>query len=298
MRETRGFTLVDLLMVIVLVVLVIMLLPPILQRKANESAKRAVCATRLHGVASAIALYTAENNDAWPWLDAANFQQASGAKYNEAPDPDNPAGRSITAALFLLVRNGQPAILFTCPSDDAVEDQDLKGDDGYYHWDFSPGDGPDEDEVDAWRHVSYSYQAPMYDSAGGTMVGSGVSNDSPLNLIIMADKTPHYDYDPQDSARRKFNAATLWTDNMDEEEMLWGVSQNHTGGEYINYLKADYSRHNARRADVGIAQDNIYSAAQGSDPEANRTQRSGGSLKWSDHNTAEDSFLVGPIKGK
>ncbi len=299
MRRAKGFTLIELLVVIAIIALLVSILLPSLQR-ARELAKRAVCGANLHGVGRALALYQNENDDRWPWLDIGNahLTAPAGTYFDREPGPNSGTynqDRSVTALLFLLVRSGHPADLFTCPSDDAVECDNLKDGNDDYWWDFT---GPDANiplkDVD--KVVSYSFQVPLHSGAGtsmGKMIGSGVNIASQGALVIMADKSPDLDEDG--------DALTEWDDDMNEDDILDGMSQNHTGGEYINYLRADFSAANAKRADVGIAKDNIYSCA---DSEQDRdgkidpkTERYGGTLDHETHLSDQDSFLIGPVPG-
>ena len=67
MRKRKGFTLIELLVVIAIIALLVSILLPSLNR-ARELAKRAICASNLHSIGQAFALYQGENNDQWPWL--------------------------------------------------------------------------------------------------------------------------------------------------------------------------------------------------------------------------------------
>ncbi len=301
MRRTKGFTLIELLVVIAIIALLVSILLPSLQR-ARELAKRAVCAANLHGVGQSLALYQGENDDRWPWIELndsdsdAHFTAPAGTYFDEDPRTTRGSNRSITALLFLLVRSGQPADLFTCPSDDAVECDNLKDpNNDEYWWDFT---GPDANLPlkDADKVVSYSFQVPLHSgsrTSSGKMIGTGVNSASQGALVIMADKSPDLDEDG--------DALTDWNDNMNEDDILDGMSQNHTGGEYINYLRADFSTSNAKRADVGIAKDNIYSCANSEQDRDGKitpkTRRSGGTLDCTTHLSDQDSFLIGPIPG-
>ncbi len=291
MQRTKGFTLIELLVVIAIIALLVSILLPSLNR-ARELAKRAVCMANLSGLGKAFMMYATENDDQWPWIASSKVEDVEvGENYDEEPDPSAPDDRSSTALLFLLVRSGQPADLFTCPSDgDAFEEKNLRDSNGFY-WDFNDANS---DPTKPYKTVSYSYQAPLYTDDGDEEDKfSGVSSISESALIIMADKSPAY-WD-------RCKPDTPWDDDdLSEAEKALGMSQNHGDGEYINYLRADFSVLGAKiRADIGINQDNIYSHAESDvdtagkmDPE---TASEGKKDKWEGHKSKKDSFLVGPF---
>ncbi|HQY89077.1 MAG TPA: type II secretion system protein [Tepidisphaeraceae bacterium] len=67
MRKPRGFTLVELLVVIGVVAVLIALLMPALSR-ARESSKRILCASNLHQMGVAISTYLTENRQRMPMI--------------------------------------------------------------------------------------------------------------------------------------------------------------------------------------------------------------------------------------
>jgi hypothetical protein len=74
------------------------------------------------------------------------------------------------------------------------------------------------------------------------------------------------------------------------------MSQNHAGA-MVNLLYQDLHVGDARRADVGINNDNIYSAAgMGKDGKPLEVEQGPGSMKLADHRSPLDSFLLGPKK--
>jgi len=291
MRKTKGFTLIELLVVIAIIALLVSILLPSLNR-ARELAKRAICGTNLHGVGQAFALYQGDNKDQWPWLSVDDYDAETGTLYEDSPEEDSGA-RGITALLFMLIRQGQSADIFTCPSDEgAVTEDEVKhtyGGTQVYNYDFGPTESA-ASSGEAYGHTkcSYSFQAPIY-SSSGDLVGNGVSSRSRGSIVIMADKSP--DYEDADGSPTALN----WESDLTPAQIKTGMSQNHGGGEAINFLMADASVGRETRADVGLEQDDIYTlsndSAEDYGPDPYGTYGS-----MSSHRQDEDSFLVGPTR--
>ena len=275
MRKTKGFTLIELLVVIAIIALLVSILLPSLNR-ARELAKRAMCGSNLSGIGKAFALYNGENDDAWPWYRVANYEQDVGTDYEDPPTESSEI--SITALPFMLIRTGQGAKLFDCPSDDSVRPEEVVKHDNppVFNWDFSTEDS-----------ISYSYQMPKYD--GTNMVGSGVSSRSRGSLPIMADKTPRCSLDPGD-------VFFEWDEDPTAAQAKDGMSKNHSDGEVINVLFADSHVKRETHADIGIEQDCIYGVS--ADPTTTPLygpDRDGGTDVWTNHMHPDDSALVGPL---
>ena len=272
-RTRRGFALRD---VLACVAVAAILTPALLAMgQARERARSAYCKSNISRIGKALAIYTAAFKDQWPWLIGSNeWSAATGAARLEKPTERT--NYNVSALLFLLVRDGQDANIFICPSTADKPDPSTKtkvgGELVFINWDFSPWkDGNAE-------HVSYSYQCPFGDPNAG---GSGVSSNSQAGLVVLADRTPAYD-----GLKPDFDWAKPGKDDPNT-----GMSQNH-GGAVINLLYADLHVGESKgRADCGINNDSIYSASGKKD-----TEQGAGSLKLSDHLSVNDSFLVGPRK--
>ena len=306
MKKARGFTLVELLVVIAIIALLISILLPSLAR-AREFAKRVMCRSNLRGIGQGIVIYRHGNDDEWMMLNVPGYvpggisnidwTSATGTKRNNSdkddlsdhvPNSDTekvPNGSfdlSITALMFMLVRDGHNPALFVCPSDqDAVKDKEPK-------WAPEPSTDPTPTEyyLDFSSHtnVSYSFQN----------LQQGPVTDG--REFIMGDKTPCY------LAPASWGKYEPWRDTppMSPQEIKHNMSRNHSG-EVINLLTGDGTSENYSRADVFIIpwkghqyKDCVYtsfdgqlSAAQGSDT-TNPTDRM----------HATDCFLIGPFTTK
>ncbi len=331
MRREKGFTLIELLVVIAIIALLVSILMPSLS-KARELAKRAVCQTNQKGIGTAMALYTGESRDQWPYIDIGrrgnDWTAPVGKNFNREPfetasgigGPLGADNRSVSALLFLLVRTGQPTSLFTCPSDTAEEMIRATDANGDYFWDFKsdPNDLGDNPGT-SFKTISYAYQAPLYGpDLTSVMIttpqGSGVNVTSPTALVILADKSPmcaKYPSASETNINKKYKATTSWSEGLSDDKKRLGMSQNHSKGEMINFLKADGSVSSSTHADCGINADNIYSSAHSSvDPDTGkimpRTRRGSDSTVMigefvggdGGHMSKEDSFLVGPVSGE
>ena len=63
----KGFTLVELLVVVAIIALLVSILLPTLGR-ARELAKQSMCGGNLNGLGKGLAMYATEQNDAFPIL--------------------------------------------------------------------------------------------------------------------------------------------------------------------------------------------------------------------------------------
>ena len=297
MRRTKGFTLVELLVVIGIIALLVSILMPALGR-ARELAKRIQCASQLNGIGMAIAMYQNEYRDSNPRAWKSNLTGAWGFSGNgsltdyNAPDLDsttatrtqwanktaNYATRAIQTAgscLYLLVKHEDvdPKV-FVCPSapddrimgmDEAIEfvlDNSL---DPIEFWE-------DLNDFGFSNHLSYSYNDPW-----NRLLDSSAS----ASLVLAADKNPAFDYDDgahgflknpdasglpttgDDTNLGTENFSGTWDDtDIDTSDSIstnlrHGNSRNHQV-ETQNVLFADTHVKRYNNPCVGVAEDNIY----------------------------------------
>ncbi len=283
--KKKGFTLVELLVVISIIALLMSILMPTLA-KVRAMALRAVCSTNLSSLHKAFLAYAHDNYEEYP--------RAGGktSRWRVDTDEDEPlplfyardeieafhqgassSGASyatIGASLYYLIKYADAAPKeFICGGDSGAVEFELSLYNDYLNqnapnyrltqtqditlaWDF--GGPPNESGDPPAKHYSYAYHMPYcraeqmyYSLSTSRQPGIPVMADRNPYIVLIQEPTPPYEYtDPHDPTVEK-----------------WGNSPNHKY-EGQNVLFNDSSTSWETVPYCGINQDNIYTYASDS----------------------------------
>ena len=281
MRRTKGFTLVELMVVVGIIGLLAAILVPTLN-KVFELTKQTACRGNLSNVGKGLQTYLGGNDYYWPWIsNKINSWETNKTGTNRGKDPfedaNDPGERSITALPFLLVRDEQPEGMFICPSTDDVKDPSI--------FDSNTGQTEDEEleyfwDFGSYKNISYSWQAPIKNIAGNYI--NGIDSRA-KDTIVISDQTPKVN-----SLEEWEN--TEWRPDLRGKAVEKHMSANHAG-KVINALRVSMNADKSDRPDIGFRKDMIYTASN----ERNRGSQSATSINVDDHKSLHDTLLIGPV---
>lgn len=180
-RLARGFTVIEVLVVIAIIGVLLAILLPSLE-VAREHANTVRCASNLSQIGLALSIYSNDNQGNFPrtiYQPDGPLNVDTGAASADPFVPGGPSPNDTSAPMFLLMRNqALPPALFADPYNDEIE------------YSPEPANLATHSNFTDWRKsLAYSYADP-YPSTAAAAAGYRFSNNRNPTFPVMADMNP------------------------------------------------------------------------------------------------------------